>query len=92
MKLNRYLALVLVFFLSACQPAAPATITIIDGDKTIVLQTNDHVLSNGLLVSPELPITKRPITLQLRRAVTGSFSGTLSVNMGLSSKVQTQRH
>jgi uncharacterized protein YabE (DUF348 family) len=88
MRSHRWLVLVYGLFLIACQPATPPTVTIIDNDKTIALQTdervpsailaqaeisinpNDHVLSNGLLVSPELPITKRPITLQLRRAVT----------------------
>ena len=87
MKLNHRLALILVFFLFACQPTTPPTVTIIDNDKTITLQTdervpsmliaqagltlnaNDRVLSNGLPVVLDQPITNSPITLQIRRAV-----------------------
>jgi uncharacterized protein YabE (DUF348 family) len=45
MKLNRYVALALTFFLIACQPATPPTVTIIDNDKTITLQTEERAPS-----------------------------------------------
>jgi len=87
MRLNRRLFLGIALFLFACQPTTPPTVTIIDNDKVITLQTekrvpsalitqagitlntNDRILSNGLPVQLELPITNYPITLQIRRAV-----------------------
>jgi len=87
MKINYGLALVFVFFLFACQPTTPPTVTIIDNDKTITFQTdehvlsalitqagitlnaNDRVLSNGLPIALDQPITDNPITLQISRAV-----------------------
>ncbi|MEP7136989.1 MAG: ubiquitin-like domain-containing protein [Chloroflexota bacterium] len=87
MKINRVLALVFAFCLFACQPTTPPTVTIIDNDKVITLQTDervpsaliaqagitlapaDRVLSNGLPIALNQPITQLPITLQLRRAV-----------------------
>ena len=36
----------------------------------LTLNPNDYVLSNGLPVAPDQPITNSPITLQIRRAVT----------------------
>ncbi len=87
MKLNRSLVLALTFFLFACQPTTPPTVTIIDNDQAITLQTdervpsaliaqagitlntNDRILSNGLLVLLDQPITNNTITLQIRRAV-----------------------
>jgi len=93
MKLNRWLTFVFAFFLFACQPTSHPTITIIDNDKIISLQTNeripsamisragiilnpnDRVLSNGLSIVLDQPISNSPIsnpliTLQIRRAVT----------------------
>ncbi|MBK9926338.1 MAG: DUF348 domain-containing protein [Anaerolineales bacterium] len=35
----------------------------------ITLNANDRILSNGLSIQPELPITSYPITIQIRRAV-----------------------
>jgi len=88
MKLTRGLVLSFTIFLFACQPATPPTVTIIDGDQIITLQTdervplailtqagiilnpNDRLLLNGLVTSPELPITNLPITIELRRALT----------------------
>jgi len=85
MKSLRLLAF--AFFLFACQPSAPPTITIVDNDKIITLQTeervplailaqagvtlnsNDHVLSNGLPAALDQPIANNKITLQIRRAV-----------------------
>jgi resuscitation-promoting factor RpfB len=87
MKLSRGLAVVFTFFLFACQPTLLPTVTIIDKDKIITLQTdqrvpstiinragislkpNDRVLSNGLPVVLNQPITNSPITLQIRRAI-----------------------
>ena len=78
--------LAFVFLLFACQPTIPPPVTIIDNDKTIMLQTdehipsvlisqagiilspNDRVLSNGLSIVLDQPITNNPITLQIRRA------------------------
>ena len=45
MKSPRGLALFLAFFLFACQPATPPTVTIIDGDQVITLQTDERVPS-----------------------------------------------
>jgi uncharacterized protein YabE (DUF348 family) len=93
MRHHHRLALLLAVFLFACQPATLPTVTIIDRDQVIALQTdervpsvildqaglkfnpNDRILSNGLPVQPDLPITdlpftNPPITLQIRRAVT----------------------
>ena len=81
-----------VILISACQPSVPPTVTVIDNDKVITLQTdervpsaildqagisldpNDHILLNGLPVSPDQPVTNSPITLQIRRAVTITIS------------------
>jgi len=86
MKINRALAFISILFLFACQPATSPTVTIIDGDNTVTLQTNeripsallaqagitlnpkDIVLSNGLFVMPDKPVTNQPIALQIRRA------------------------
>ena len=88
MKINCGLLLILASFLFACQPPTLPTVTIIDHNKPITLQTeehipsalltqagitlstNDRVLSNGLPVTLDQPITNNPITLQIRHAVT----------------------
>ena len=43
MKLNRGQALILSLFLFACQPTTPPTVTILDNDKVITLQTDERV-------------------------------------------------
>lgn len=48
MKLHHRLAIAFVFFLSACQSATPATITIIADDEVFTLQSNEHVPSSLL--------------------------------------------
>ena len=48
MKHLHWLELGLAFFVFACQPTTPPTITIIDNDKTIMLQTDERVLSAAL--------------------------------------------
>jgi len=57
MKLHRLLAFTLVFFLFACQPTTPPTVTIIDNPsgKTITLQTDERV--------PSAILTRAGITL-----------------------------
>jgi uncharacterized protein YabE (DUF348 family) len=45
MKLTRGLVLALALLLLACQPATSSTVTVIDGDQTITLQTNERVPS-----------------------------------------------
>jgi uncharacterized protein YabE (DUF348 family) len=92
MKLNRGLALILAFFLFACQPTNSSTVTVIDNDQVLTLQTevnipsvilaqagitlnpNDRIFVNGISVSPELPVTAYPITLQIRRTVNITIS------------------
>jgi uncharacterized protein YabE (DUF348 family) len=87
MKLNLRLTLAFLFFLFACQPTTLPTVTILDNDKAITLQTdervpstlitqegitlnaNDRILSSGLPIALNQPITNYPITLQIRRAV-----------------------
>jgi uncharacterized protein YabE (DUF348 family) len=49
MKFSRRLIPLLAVFLFACQPATPPTVTIIDRDQVITLQTDEHVAS-ALLV------------------------------------------
>ncbi len=48
MKLNRGMALLLVFFLFACQPTSSSTVTILDNGNVIRLQTNERVPSKLL--------------------------------------------
>jgi uncharacterized protein YabE (DUF348 family) len=62
MKLNRYWVLVLVFFLFACQPATPPTVTIIDGDQIITLQTDERVPS-AILAQAEITLNPKDIVL-----------------------------
>ena len=87
MKPARLLAVIMVFLISACQPNILPTVTIIDDDKILTLQTDEHdplallnqagitlnphdsILLNGILSSPDEPITTYPITLQVRRAI-----------------------
>lgn len=87
MKSKHGLTLLVAFLLIGCQPSTPQTVTIIDGENIVTLETDervpsailaeagitlapdDRILVNGLHVSPELPFTNYPITLQLRRAV-----------------------
>jgi len=45
MKLTLGLVLALALLLLACQPATSSTVTVIDGDQTITLQTNERVPS-----------------------------------------------
>jgi uncharacterized protein YabE (DUF348 family) len=49
MKFQRGLALLLTFFLFACQPVTPPTVTIIDGDQVITLQTEERAVSALLM-------------------------------------------
>jgi uncharacterized protein YabE (DUF348 family) len=92
MKIQHRLALAFAFFLFACQPPTPPTITILDNNQTVTLQTdervpsalikqagitlntNDRILSNGLPIALDQPITNSPITLQIRRAVSITIS------------------
>lgn len=92
MRLSHGLAPFLIFFLSACQPVSLPTVTIVDGDQVITLQTeervpaailagagitaspDDHLLVNGIIAPPELPIAAYPATIQLRRAVPVTIS------------------
>jgi uncharacterized protein YabE (DUF348 family) len=45
MKLNRGLALLLAFFIFACQPDTPSTVTILDNGHVITIQTDERVPS-----------------------------------------------
>ena len=75
MKFNRVLALAFVLFLFACQPTTPRTVTIIDRDQVITLQTDELVpaailAKAGIAIAPNdrlllngLPISpESPIT------------------------------
>ena len=48
MKLSRDLRLAFAFFLLACQPHTPPTVTIIDNHKTKTLQTDERMVSAAL--------------------------------------------
>jgi uncharacterized protein YabE (DUF348 family) len=92
MKFIRGLAVLIAFFLIACQPTIPPTVTIIDNGTPITIQTeervpaailaqsgitlnpNDRLLSKGLPIALEQPISHSPIVLQLRRAVNITIS------------------
>lgn len=57
MKFPRGLALILALFLAACQPVANPTVTVIDGDQVLTLQTEERVPSAilagaGITVNP----------------------------------------
>ena len=57
MKHLHWLGLGLVFFVFACRPTTPPAVTIIDGDKTIKLQTEERIPSTlltqaGITLSP----------------------------------------
>lgn len=56
MRLPRGLALCIAFFLLACQPAPLPTVTVIDGDQVITLQTEERVPS-AILTQAGIPIT-----------------------------------
>jgi uncharacterized protein YabE (DUF348 family) len=45
MKLNRWLVVAVTFPLFACQPAVSPTVTLIEGDKIVTLQTDERVPS-----------------------------------------------
>ena len=45
MKISRPLALIFAFFLHACQPATPPTVTILDNNQVITLQTDERIPS-----------------------------------------------
>jgi uncharacterized protein YabE (DUF348 family) len=75
MKLNRGLVLAFAFFLLACQPTTSPTVTIIENDKVLTLQTSERVPSvllnqAGITLNPNdrmllngLPIApEEPIT------------------------------
>ncbi len=62
MKLKRYLVLILTFLLFACQPAIPPTVTIIDNDKVITLQTDERVVS-ALLTQAEITLNQKDTIL-----------------------------
>lgn len=49
MRLLHWLVLVAAVFLFACQPVTPPTVTIIDGDQVITLQTEERVVSALLI-------------------------------------------
>lgn len=57
MKISRLLAMIFVFFFSACQPATPSTVTIIDDNQIIILQTDQRIPSALL---SEAGITHNP--------------------------------
>ena len=62
MKSNRYWVLYLAFFLFACQPATPPTVTIIDNDNVITLQTDERVPS-ALLAQAGITLNPKDIVL-----------------------------
>src|SRR6185503_19113762 len=55
MKLLHLAAFSTIFFVFACQPALPPTITIIDNDKTITLKTDERI--------PSILLTQAGLTL-----------------------------
>ncbi|MEO5887631.1 MAG: ubiquitin-like domain-containing protein, partial [Anaerolineales bacterium] len=75
MKLQHRLALVLGFFLLACQPSTPPTVTIIDSDKTIALPTDERVPSAlltqaGLALTPHDRLLLNGLAIALDQSIT----------------------
>ena len=56
MKSTRGLALLFALLFAACQPSTPKTVTIIDGEQTITLQTDERVPS-AILVQAGITLT-----------------------------------
>ena len=75
MKRYHWLAFILVFFLFGCQPSTPSTITIIDQDKTITLQTDERVLLEilnkaGLTLHPDDRVLANGLPISLDQPIT----------------------
>jgi resuscitation-promoting factor RpfB len=62
MKINRGLALILAFFLFACQPVTPPTVTIIENGNLITLQTEERVPS-ALLAQAGINLNPNDVVL-----------------------------
>ena len=57
MKFPRLVAIATIFFVFACQPTTPPAVIIIDGDKTLTLQTDESIPSKIL---KEVGVTLNP--------------------------------
>ena len=87
MKIHHGLALLVAFIFVGCQPVPSPTVSIIDHQQVISLQTDENIPARllaqaGLNLAPEdrlfangsptplnQPVSRRPLTLQIRRAV-----------------------
>jgi len=90
MKLSRGLALILVFFLFACQPSTPQTVTIIDNDQVITLQTNERVPSTlpteaGIALEPSDRVLLNGLPIQAELPINNP-----SINSGQRSPITLQ--
>jgi resuscitation-promoting factor RpfB len=91
MKVNRGLAITVVCFLFACQPSTPPTVTIIDNNKTITLQTDVRVPSAllnqaGITLNPNdrVLLNGLPITLDqpsTNHSITLQIRGAVSLTL-----------
>lgn len=75
MKLNRSLVLAFAFFLLACQPTTLPTVTIINNDQVITLQTDERVPSTllnqaGLAFSPNDRVLLNGLPIALDQPIT----------------------
>lgn len=75
MKLERGLALVIICFLFACQPTAHPTVTIIDNDKVLTLQTDERVPSAllnqaGITLNPNDRILLNGLPIAVDQSIT----------------------
>lgn len=75
MKLNRYWTLAITLFLYACQPTALPTVTIIDNDQVITLQTDERVPSSiltqaGFTLTPNDRVLVNGITVSPDSSIT----------------------
>jgi uncharacterized protein YabE (DUF348 family) len=84
MKYFRWLACTFLFFLTACQPL-PSSVTLIDGDKTYRVESNEGALSSllaqaGVILSPNDRVLVNGINMELNQTIP-SPSGTLTIQI-----------
>jgi uncharacterized protein YabE (DUF348 family) len=77
MKLDRRLVLIVIFCLFACQPIVHPTITIIDNDKVITIQTDERVPSAllkqvGITLNPNDRVLLNGLPIALDHPITQS--------------------
>lgn len=93
MKTNRVLAFVFAIFLFACQPITAPTVTIIDQDKVITLQTDELVPSAlltqaGLTLNPKDRVLSNGLPITLNQSISAN-SITLQIRRAVTATLIT---